>query len=159
MLTLFQIFSIGVTAIVILANKKYGWDRHVYDIPPENFGPNLKIAFAAKLLFTAAATFTRLALLTFYYRLVKDSDKQGFRWIVHLNLFYTIANFITFSLLVVFLCVPVHYYWMFGAPSSACLDEATIALCAGIINVIADFACTVTPIPLVMAVSTTGRSS
>ena len=148
-----QIFTIGLTAAVLLANQRFGWDRHIYDIPFDKYGSNLKIAFAAKLLFTAAATFTRLSLLTFYYRLVQDSEKRAFRWLVHLNVAYSVAIFITFVFLITFLCTPVHYYWMVGSPADACLDEGVATLVAGIINVTADFMCTVTPMPLVLKVS------
>lgn len=26
-------FTVALTVIVLLANQKYGWDRHIYDIP------------------------------------------------------------------------------------------------------------------------------
>lgn len=148
-----QIFTLGLTTVVLLANQDYGWDRHVYDIPLDKLQPASQIAMAAKLLFTAAATFTRLALFGFYYRLVKDSNKVGFLWLVHFNVAYSIAIFITFVFVIVFLCVPVQNYWIIGADQSRCLDEGTATMIAGIINVSADFIATVTPIPLVMSVS------
>ncbi|KAK3201109.1 hypothetical protein GRF29_213g1069218, partial [Pseudopithomyces chartarum] len=146
------IFTIGLTAAVLLANQTFGWDRHIYDIPMSKWGANLKIAMAAKLLFTAAATFTRLSLFTFYYRLVKDSSRQGFRWMVHLNVAYTVAIFFTFIFLGTFLCTPVHLYWTIGAEGK-CLDEGAATMAAGIINVTADFLCTITPMPLVAQLS------
>lgn len=136
---------------MLLANQTFGWDRHIYDIPMSKWGANLKIAMAAKLLFTAAATFTRLSLFTFYYRLVKDSSRQGFRWMVHLNVAYTVAIFFTFIFLGTFLCTPVHLYWTIGAEGK-CLDEGAATMAAGIINVTADFLCTITPMPLVAQV-------
>jgi hypothetical protein len=54
----------------------------------------------------------------------------------------------------VFLCTPVSNYWMVGSPDGSCLDEGVITLICGIINCVADFATTVTPIPLIMGVST-----
>lgn len=138
---------------MLLANQKFGWDRHIYDIPMEKWGPNLKIAMAAKLLFTAAATFTRLSLFTFYYRLVKDSSRRGFRWIVHVNVAYTVAVFITFIFLGTFLCTPVSLYWTPLGGEGTCLDEGVATMAAGIINVTADFFCTITPMPLVAQVS------
>ncbi|KAL5380616.1 hypothetical protein DPSP01_007680 [Paraphaeosphaeria sporulosa] len=145
------IFAGGLTAAVLLANQHYGWDRHVYDIPLTKLKPTLQIAMAAKLLFTAAATFTRLSLFCFYYRLLKDTSKGFYVWVVHANVVYTICIFVTFVFLIVFLCTPVSMYWTYGAPEGNCLNEGTATLIAGIINVIADFACTVTPIPMVMS--------
>lgn len=39
------------------------------------FVPAFKIAMTAKVVFTAAASFTRLSLHCFYYRLISDSGK------------------------------------------------------------------------------------
>lgn len=148
-----QICTAGLTAAVILANQHYGWDRHVYDIPLSKLKPTLQVAMAAKLLFTAAATFTRLSLFCFYYRLLKDTSKGFYIWVVHANVVYTIFIFIAFTFLAVFLCTPVSNYWTYGTVDGSCLNEGSATLAAGIINVIADFACTVTPIPMVVSVS------
>ncbi|XP_014551162.1 hypothetical protein COCVIDRAFT_113642 [Bipolaris victoriae FI3] len=149
-LTFLILFAVGLTVVVLLANKSYGWDRHVWDIPISNFVPTFKIAMAAKLAFTAAATFTRLSLHCFYYRLVSDSGKTWFRWLVHFNVFYTVSSFLSFTCIAIFFCIPVKNYWTLGAPSETCLDEASATLIVGIINCVADLLTTVTPIPLVM---------
>lgn len=107
---------------------------------------------AAKIIFTAVATFTRLSVLCFYYRLVQDSDKRVFRWAVHANVIYSVAIFI-FIFLSIFQCIPVRNYWTFGAPEGSCFNEGTVTLVSGIINCIADFLRTVTPIPMVAKVS------
>jgi hypothetical protein len=57
-----QFFTIGLTAVVLLANQAFGWDRHVWDIPFNLLMTTSKIAMVAKIVFTAAATFTRLSL-------------------------------------------------------------------------------------------------
>ncbi|KAL6712563.1 hypothetical protein ACN47E_000440 [Coniothyrium glycines] len=143
-------FTIGLTAIVLLANKYYGWDRHVWDIPSGKFAMTLKIAMVAKIVFTAAATFTRLSLHWFYYRLVSDSGQQWFRWLVHANVVYTVCIFISFIFISIFQCNPVRNYWIIGVPPGSCVDEGIVTLVCGIINCVADFATTVTPIPLIM---------
>ena len=38
---------LGLTAVVLLANLLYGWDRHVWDIPPSKIQKANVIAFAA----------------------------------------------------------------------------------------------------------------
>lgn len=114
----------GLAIVVILADKKYGWDRHVrtvilprrernadmpqiWDIPSVEIQSANIIAFSAKLLFTLAATFTRLSLCSFYYRLVKDSGMKWFEWIVHATVAFTIAVCIVFVSLTIFLCTYV----------------------------------------------------
>ncbi|KAF1936522.1 hypothetical protein EJ02DRAFT_82359 [Clathrospora elynae] len=145
------VFTLGLTTIVILANQEYGWDRHIWDIPFSYFEPAAKIAMAAKVVFTGAATFTRLSLHCFYYRLISDSGgKIWFKWLVHVNVAYTIAIAISFPFIAVFLCTPVRNYWTIGAPVDSCLDEGVATIVCGVISCIADFVTTVTPIPLIM---------
>lgn len=52
----------------------------------------------------AAATFTRLSLICFYYRLVKDSGIRWFVWVLHASVIWQIALCITFVCLTVWLC-------------------------------------------------------
>lgn len=102
-----QVFAIALTAIVLLANQQYGWDRHVYDIPLKKIIPTSKIAMAAKVIFTCAATFTRLSLLCFYYRLVSDTGKKWFVWGIHVNVAFSVGIFFSFVCLAIFQCNPV----------------------------------------------------
>lgn len=144
------LFTIGLTTVVLLANRHYGWDRHAYDILFDKFVPTSKIAMSAKVVFTAAATFTRLSLHCFYYRLVADSGKTWFKWLIHANVVYTVGIFISFTFIAIFLCHPVKNYWTLTAPANSCMDEGYVTLVCGILNCVADFATTITPIPLVM---------
>ncbi|KAH9868670.1 hypothetical protein J1614_007742 [Plenodomus biglobosus] len=162
------LFTIGLTTVVLLANRHYGWDRHVYDILFDKFVPTSKIAMSAKVVFTAAATFTRLSLHCFYYRLVADSGKTWFKWLIHANVVYTVGIFISFTFIAIFcrfvcvnsktiylplsytVCHPVKNYWTLTAPANSCMDEGYVTLVCGILNCVADFATTITPIPLVM---------
>jgi hypothetical protein len=96
-----------MTVVVILANERYGWNRHEWDIPFTMVpGANI-IAFVAKLMFTFASTFTRISLICFYYRLVKDSGICWFRWILHISMAWTVAVCISFVCETIWLCVCV----------------------------------------------------
>ncbi|GAB1738464.1 hypothetical protein NU219Hw_g3270t1 [Hortaea werneckii] len=151
MIGLATLFTIGLTVVVVLANERFGWNRHIYDVPFGQIEKANIIALTAKVLFTLAATFTRLSLCMFYYRLVGDSGIVWFRWVVHTNVAFTISVCITFVFLSVFLCTPVQYYWEFPPSTDGhCLDEGIATLVAGVLNLAADFLATITPIPLVM---------
>ena len=108
----------------------------------------------AKCVFTGAASFTRLSLHCFYYRLVTDTGKTWFKYMIHLNVVYTIAILISFPIIAVFQCLPVKAYWEIRIEAGHCMDEGVATLVCGIINCVADFATTVTPLPLVWGVST-----
>lgn len=122
------------------------------DIPFTQLASTGKIAMAAKVMFTAAATFTRLSLFCFYYRLVHESTKRTFVLAIHTNVAFSVAIFITFFFLSIFQCTPVRNYWIFGAPPDTCLNEGTVTLAAGIINCVADLMCTLLPMPMVVKV-------
>ena len=123
-----KIFTIALTVVVILANKQYGWERHIWDIRKSKIVTNAAadyarnttwvltaaapdmiqsaniVAFIAKLLFTLAATFTRLSLICFYYRLVQDTANKWFKWALHASVAWTLAVCVTFIVLTIWLC-------------------------------------------------------
>jgi hypothetical protein len=99
-----QVFTIALTAVVILAERSYGWDRHIWDIEAGKIQSANIIAMVAKLVFTLASTFTRLSLCCFYYRLVKDSGISWFRWVVHATMAFSAAIGIAFVFLSIFQC-------------------------------------------------------
>ncbi|KAJ9657700.1 hypothetical protein H2201_008106 [Coniosporium apollinis] len=142
--------TIGLTTTVLLANTRYCWDRHVWDIPWSVIPGTLKIAFAAKIMFTFAATFIRMSLLQFYYRLTQDSGIRWFTWALHLSHAFNACICISFVALVVFQCNPVSAYWAFPPQLQKCLPEGPVTLGAGIVNCIADLLVASLPIPIVV---------
>ncbi|KAI7281442.1 hypothetical protein KC345_g4156 [Hortaea werneckii] len=151
MIVLACVATIGMNTVVILANERYGWNRHIYDIPPSMISEAGKIAFVAKLAFVFAATFTRLSLIAFYYRLVKDSGLRWFKGVLHASLAWTVAVWVCFVCQTIWLCRPVEAYWQYPPnPDAHCLDEGKVMLGGGVINCVSDLLTTVLPIPIVM---------
>jgi hypothetical protein len=109
------------------------------------------MAFVTKIIFSAAATFTRLSLLTFYYRLVQDSSMRSFRWVLHVSTFFTAMTMPFFVLITIFQCSPIRAYWTYPAlPDQKCLDEGKLTLGCGVVNTFLDFLVTTIPIPLII---------
>ncbi|KAF2101222.1 hypothetical protein NA57DRAFT_33665, partial [Rhizodiscina lignyota] len=145
------LLAIGMTVSVLLANINYGWDRHVWDIRLENIAPSFQIAFATKIIFSLAAMFTRISLLLFYYRLVKDSGLHRFRMVIHVFLGFSVAVGLALALLTVWQCKPIAAFWTFPImPGSHCIDEGRITLGCGIVNTVADLITAVLPIPMIL---------
>ncbi|KAF1810453.1 hypothetical protein P152DRAFT_98877 [Eremomyces bilateralis CBS 781.70] len=141
----------GLAAAVMLANNKYGWNRHVWDVPLDLFASSLKVAIAAKALYTVATTFTRISLLSFYYRFVRDTAAHRFRMTLHASLGFVVVMGVSFVCLAVFQCSPISAYWTMPAPEGAvCIDDGRATLAVGVVNCFADLIVTVLPIPLVM---------
>jgi hypothetical protein len=105
MIVLAYIFTIGMTAVVLLANRSYGWNRHMWDVEVTTIQNANIIAFVAKIMFTLASSFTRLSLIFLYYRLVRDTSFRWYAWTLHINLALNICILISFILMVVFTCM------------------------------------------------------
>ena len=174
MIVLAYVFTIGMTAVVLLANRNYGWNRHLWDVPVHMIEQANRIAFVAKIMFTLASSFTRLSLIFLYYRLIRDTSLRWYSWALHASLAFNIVILISFVLLVVFTCMyvsarecglpkerqlttthrPVQAYWQFpNVIDGQCLDEGISTLSCGIISCIADLQCTLLPIPAIMRLS------
>ncbi|KIW01527.1 uncharacterized protein PV09_07005 [Verruconis gallopava] len=143
------IFTLAFNASVMLANARYYWNRHIWDIPLNGVASVGKIAIAAKSLFVCASVTTRLSLLCFYYRLTSDTGLAKYRWVLHIAMAFNLAVFCTFLPLIIFLCTPVSAYWSLST-TGKCLDEGKTTLGAGIVNCFADLLITVLPIPMIM---------
>ncbi|KAM0717728.1 hypothetical protein Q7P37_007580 [Cladosporium fusiforme] len=151
MIVLAYIFTVGLTAAVLLANRRFGWDRHIWDLSPDMIQETAIVAFVAKLLFALASGFTRLSLIFLYYRLIRDTNATWYAWALHINLAFNVAIMVIFVLMCVFLCIPVQAYWQFpNVINGQCLDEGKVLLGSAVITCVADFLCTVLPIPAVM---------
>lgn len=105
MIILAYICTVGLTIAVLLANRKYGWDRHIWDLPPSMIQQTSIVAFVAKLLFALASGFIRLSLIFLYYRLIRDTNARWYAYALHFNMALNVAIIVIFVLLCVFLCM------------------------------------------------------
>jgi hypothetical protein len=105
MIVLAYISTIGMTAVVLLANRDYGWNRHMWDVEVGMIEHANIIAFTAKIMFTLASSFTRLSLIFLYYRLIKDTQFRWYAITLHISLAFNVCILISFVLLVVFTCM------------------------------------------------------
>jgi hypothetical protein len=95
MIVLAYIFTIGMTAVVLLANRNYGWNRHLWDV-------EVSMIEHANII---ASSFTRLSLIFLYYRLIKDTQFRWYAITLHINLAFNLCILISFVLLAVFACM------------------------------------------------------
>lgn len=104
MIAIAYLFTVGLTTVVLLAFRQYGWDRHIWDINPNIVQSAQIIAFCAKMMFVFASGFTRLSLMFLYYRLVKESTIWWYKWIMHFGMFVNVSIFITLIFTGIFQC-------------------------------------------------------
>lgn len=117
----------------------------------DKFAGAMKIAWATKMIFSAAATFTRLSLLTFYYRLVQDSTMRTFRWVLHISTFINTMTLPFFVIVTIFQCSPIRAFWTYPVlPDQKCISEGKLTLGCGIFNTFLDLLTTMIPVPLII---------
>ncbi|OBT65039.1 hypothetical protein VE03_05252 [Pseudogymnoascus sp. 23342-1-I1] len=131
------VFAMGLTASVILAIKQYGWDIHVWDLPPSDMVTSRKISWASMVLYIVTASLTKISILIFYLRiLVAKLDKIITKICLGCVVVYFVAAF-----LVLFLqCRPLTHYWEILIPGSVgtCIDEGIHMVTSAAFNILMD---------------------
>ena len=69
-----------LTALIIVAVQKYGWETHIWDLDvrsPTVLVMTRKISWISMIFYICTSTFTKMSLLVFYLRiLVAKIDKM-----------------------------------------------------------------------------------
>ncbi|KAF1988795.1 hypothetical protein K402DRAFT_419144 [Aulographum hederae CBS 113979] len=144
-------FTTGLVISIILGNQRYGWDRHIWDVPPHLLSACIGVFFSCKIFFIFATTATRLSLLSFYYRLIKHSGLKNFRWVLHSSTVFVIVIWFLQMLLAIFQCLPPKAYFTFPPPPNAkCMNEGKSLVASAVINTLAELLLAVLPIPMIL---------
>jgi hypothetical protein len=126
-------------------------------------------SWIAKIFYASASFFTRLSILSFYYRLTKDATwTRIFRIILHIVLVGVIILYLVTLILAITLCryvrnldykiqrhidirnSPVHAYWTFPRPTgSSCRSEARELFVTSAANTVCDSLLVALPIPMI----------
>ncbi|KAE8443820.1 hypothetical protein EG329_001327 [Mollisiaceae sp. DMI_Dod_QoI] len=132
--------------ISILADAKYLWIRHAYDIPVDNVPTGLKMVLGAQLAFALACTLTKLSMLMLVRRLLSSST-IFWRRVTLLGIIVVATQGSVFCITVIFQCRPPQDYWKLTKdPQLNCVDQQSSLLVAGIINTLTDFLAVILPI-------------
>lgn len=73
---------------MLTATKVFGWDRHVWDMTPDQIINGRKVSIACQSLFIAAAGLAKLSILLSYLRIAPErSWFRRFTWVSMLPVF------------------------------------------------------------------------
>ncbi|KFY86619.1 hypothetical protein V500_07512 [Pseudogymnoascus sp. VKM F-4518 (FW-2643)] len=137
MMIISWVFAMGLTATVILAIQRYGWNVHVWDLPPSDMVTSRKISWVSMVLYITTASLTKTSILIFYLRiLVTKFDKM----VTKITLGFVVAYYVG-SFLVLFLqCRPLEHYWEILIPNSVgtCINESIHMIASASFNVFMD---------------------
>lgn len=133
-----QILALGLVT-VNCTFPAYGSGHHQSTVPLKNIVPQLKLAYAQRLLYQLAVGTTKISLCFFYLRIFTDTKARLVSYgIMVFVAIYTVALFLT-SLLG---CIPISDIWSL-APKGKCTGKngrLMVIYASGAVNIFTDVA-------------------
>ena len=130
------------TITSFLFDTKAHIGRHIWDIQLDKFETVALLSWLAQFSFLVTGACTKISVLLFYRRLVKDTYAVRWKWAVVAAIAFTAAYTVTFLFVLIFNCNPTQAYWKSFNPSFTrhytCVDTTIINLLAGILAIVSD---------------------
>jgi hypothetical protein len=95
--------TIACAVLILIAVQSYGWNRHVWDVPPEEFETGLKYVIAVEVLFGTACTLTKLSMLFLILRVLAAGSAFLRRLTIGVMVVVFVENFV-FAIVVINTC-------------------------------------------------------
>ncbi|EED18206.1 integral membrane protein [Talaromyces stipitatus ATCC 10500] len=146
-------FAIAMCTATSIAAVKFGWDRHIWDVPFTWMPAMLKYRMVFEMTFCLSSILTKISLLWFCRRLLGSSAKSKFRYL-NLSLIAAMVLLFILGLLFIFItlftCIPLKASFdLLPDYPYHCIDGNAVVIAASVINVCTDFMTTVVPMPLI----------
>ncbi|KIW06026.1 uncharacterized protein PV09_03205 [Verruconis gallopava] len=150
--------AIGVTAVVMLGFHEYGWNLHVYDIPPTKFAGAAQVLFASKILWSFTSNSVRASVTCLYYRLLTHVGTVQHRWILHANSAFILLLFLTQQITVVFACWPISLNWTIPFTAKGeCFDNGMALFTTAVLNTLSEAIVAALPLPIILSLNLSRR--
>ncbi|CAI6338558.1 unnamed protein product [Periconia digitata] len=124
--------------LIALGAVNNGLGKDIWTLRPDQTTKMLKFFYVLAVLYSPHIAFIKMSLLFFYLRLFVDTIVQRILWasIIFTGLWGTV-----YSLVFVFQCRPVHYFWKQwdGSHQGTCLNFSAIIDSQAAINIALDF--------------------
>ncbi|TEY80334.1 hypothetical protein BOTCAL_0039g00310 [Botryotinia calthae] len=148
--------STAFAVLAVLANRKFHFNRHVWDVPLSQITFGLQYVIIIQIVFTLAQTLTKCSMLALYYRIL--SSGQRFKIITIAAAIIIAIQGLIFIIVTIFQCRPPSHYWLITfAPQPECINETVHVTVAGAINTITDFIVVIFPIPKMLQLQMSRR--
>ncbi|KAB8297677.1 hypothetical protein EYC80_001485 [Monilinia laxa] len=136
--------------LALLAQERWKWNRHVWDVTPDYAEFGLKMSLLLECLFGLAVAFTKISLLILVMRVM--SRGTGILKHVAIAMIVIVAcEAISFEVVIINNCSPISDYWKLSYSPQNCIDEQTHLFLSAIINTCTDFFVFFLPIPTVFS--------
>ncbi|APA05340.1 hypothetical protein sscle_01g001100 [Sclerotinia sclerotiorum 1980 UF-70] len=149
----------GFFVLSLLADLKFMWTRHQYDIPSSHVEFGLKMVMLIEIMFAAACTLTKLSMLMLVRRMLTSASMFWRRVTLGAICVVGLQGGL-FCIVLVFQCRPPQDYWKVTKdPQPNCIDQSSTLLLAGIVNTLTDFLVVLLPIRTVYSTNLPRRQS
>ncbi|KAI0971876.1 hypothetical protein F4678DRAFT_432375 [Xylaria arbuscula] len=136
----------------IITQEEFQWSRHIWDIEPKFYSPNLILTLIHLFLFDLATSLTKLSMLAMVRRLTAASNNKLENAAALALAILITANFFIFIIVEIFQCRPISAAWKLRTTSHGCINEEAHLMAANVINTATDFAVVLLPLWTVMRV-------
>ncbi|CAL5871824.1 uncharacterized protein PFLUO_LOCUS6077 [Penicillium psychrofluorescens] len=153
-------FSIGMAVVTSIATEEWGWNRHIWDIPPTWLSTVQKLNLCFQIMFSLASGFTKISLLWFCRRLLGASKGNFvlFNWAFIGAMVFVGVSCTMFTFISIFQCSPIKAYWQVSPKEPyTCMNNGDILFSASVINIFTDFLVTALPMPLIWSLKLPAR--
>ncbi|KAI0443820.1 hypothetical protein F4803DRAFT_549745 [Xylaria telfairii] len=141
----------------IITQDIFQWGRHVWDVEPKFFIPNLRVMLINLFLFDLATSLTKLSMLAMVRRLTTASSNKIEGVAVLLLAALIILNCFIFIIVEIFQCWPISLGWTIGDTPDHCINEEAHLKSANIINTATDFIVVLLPMRTIMALELSSK--
>ncbi|KAM3414013.1 hypothetical protein BST61_g10675 [Cercospora zeina] len=146
------LFAIGMTAMTWLLTTRYGLDRHAWDNKIEWATPAARSGWIAQILFVLATVCTKLSILLFHRRMIKETLDRRWIWTLRAAFAFTCCYGIGVLLSYILVCQPTDSIWnsyrLDYKKEYKCVGTAEVAIVAGVLSVISDLIAVAVPCAL-----------
>jgi len=129
-----------------LAMAKDGFGRHLWQLMDGDLLKALKNFYIAENMYVWILASTKISILFFYLRVFPHEPMRFAFWG---TMGLTTISTVTISLLTIFQCHPVSYFWNRDIHSGRCVDLNALAYANAAMSIIEDVLIVVLPIPIV----------
>ncbi|KAK3390683.1 hypothetical protein B0H63DRAFT_121690 [Podospora didyma] len=145
-MVLATIFGTGVTVTVILANTRYGWNHHIWDLKLTDLITARKVSFAAQMLYLFSTALAKISILLSYTSLAVPGTPLDVVSKVTIGLIG--AGQGSFLIVLLTQCIPTSSYWNLARINEDCsVREGSFLMAQAVFTVLSDLAVWVLPLP------------
>ncbi|KAI0887157.1 uncharacterized protein GGS22DRAFT_105398 [Annulohypoxylon maeteangense] len=145
------------TIIGIVAEQKFHWNRHTWDLELEYFVPGLQLILVNQILFNLATSLTKLSILALLHRLTSASGDRMMTIAVMASIAIISLNCFIFIIVSIFQCTPLWEFWELSSGPQNCIDQDAHLRAINLINTLTDWLVVLLPLKTALGLNLPAR--